>query len=274
MAIAGEKKCERKSYTFLRKELPVRIANIMQELNLLPTNLLQMPSISLVQSWYEKSFAEILEFENRDEKSDEILQNFCESLIRIRNRHSNVVPTMAQGIIELKETHPVDSNTENCIQYFLNRFYMCRISIRMLINQHACLFGAEIPGHPRHIGCVDPNCDVHNLLIDAYENAKYLCDEYYLNSPDLVVEQINASGPQSSPMSIVAVPSHIHHILFELFKNAMRAVVEHSADRGNDNIPPIRVTLCKGKEDISIKVRRDFFLGPAKANLVCLRPYY
>jgi pyruvate dehydrogenase kinase 2/3/4 len=60
-----------------------------------------------------------------------------ETLVKIRNRHSSVVETMAQGVIELKESRAVDAVTENSIQYFLDRFYMSRISIRMLINQHS-----------------------------------------------------------------------------------------------------------------------------------------
>jgi len=62
---------------------------------------------------------------------------FCQALIKIRNRHTDVVQTMAQGVLELKESHDVDIQTENSIQYFLDRFFMSRISIRMLINQHS-----------------------------------------------------------------------------------------------------------------------------------------
>lgn len=36
----------------------------MQEINLLPQNLLRMPSVHLVHNWYVKSFTEILEFED------------------------------------------------------------------------------------------------------------------------------------------------------------------------------------------------------------------
>lgn len=43
--------CEKTSYMFLRKELPVRLANTMREVNLLPDNLLNRPSVGLVQSW-------------------------------------------------------------------------------------------------------------------------------------------------------------------------------------------------------------------------------
>lgn len=44
---------------------------------------------------------------------------------------------MAQGVIELKDSRDIDPSMELSIQYFLDRFYMSRISIRMLINQHS-----------------------------------------------------------------------------------------------------------------------------------------
>lgn len=62
----GLSACEKKSYTFLRKELPVRLANIMKEIHLLPENLLRMPSVVMVNDWYARSFDEILEFEKAD----------------------------------------------------------------------------------------------------------------------------------------------------------------------------------------------------------------
>lgn len=85
--------CEKTSYMFLRKELPVRLANTMREVNILPDKLLSQPSVKLVQKWwvqmiwkrkirklpgstyrlfcdlfprrYLQSFLELLEFENR-----------------------------------------------------------------------------------------------------------------------------------------------------------------------------------------------------------------
>lgn len=53
---------------------------------------------------------------------------------------------------------------------------------------------------------------------------------------------------------IIYVPSHLYHMLFELFKNSMRAVMEHHGS-DNDNYPPVEVTLVRGKEDICVKVR-------------------
>lgn len=120
---------------------------------------------------------------------------FVEVLETIRNRHNEVVPTMAQGVIEYKDAFgQQDAVTDHNIQYFLDRFYTSRMSIRMLINQHskqapfrnwtssptmpspsisnrknrfsllspaALVFSGNInPAHPNTIGCIDSECDV------------------------------------------------------------------------------------------------------------------
>ena len=203
---------------------------------------------------------------------------------------------MAKGVIELRESHSVDQTIEHRIHYFLDRFYMSRIGIRMLINQHskiifllnmkllwikylniiaALLFGGQM-NNTRHIGCIDPNCDVQSVVRDAYENAKFLCDQYYLASPDLEVTEHNSKNLDTLqqlktnfiflllferfadlepgiPIQIVYVPSHLYHTLFELFKNAMRAVVEHHGAAARD-YPSIQVLVIRGKEDVTIKV--------------------
>ncbi|EFA06557.2 [Pyruvate dehydrogenase (acetyl-transferring)] kinase, mitochondrial-like Protein [Tribolium castaneum] len=248
---------EQKSFIFLRKELPVRLANIMKEIALLPENLLRMPSVVAVNDWYIRSFQEIIEFEKKEINHD-TLNYFCDSLVKIRNRHADVVETMAQGVLELKESHDVDHQTEHSIQYFLDRFYMSRISIRMLINQHTLLFGGQLenapgPNQSKYIGCIDPQCDIVSVIKDAYENARFLCDQYYLASPDLIINQSQHNElQQEGRINIVYVPSHLYHMLFELFKNAMRAVMEYHVS--NDKYPPITVTIAKGKEDISLKM--------------------
>lgn len=50
---------------------------------------------------------------------------------------------------------------------------------------------------------------------------------------------------------ICYVPSHLYHILFELFKNSMRAIVERHK---TEILPPLLVTIVKGKEDVCVKV--------------------
>ncbi|KAM7081775.1 pyruvate dehydrogenase kinase, isozyme 2 isoform X3 [Ciconia boyciana] len=216
--------CEKTSFAFLRQELPVRLSNIMKEINLLPDRVLRTPSVQLVQSWYVQSLLDIMEFLDRDPEDQTTLGQFTDALVTIRNRHNDVVPTMAQGVIEYKEAYGDDPVSNQNIQYFLDRFYLSRISIRMLINQHTLLFdGSTNPAHPKHIGSIDPHCSVANVVRDAYNMAKLLCDKYYMSSPDLEIEEVNASNSQQ-PISIVYVPSHLYHMLFELFKMSDRGM--------------------------------------------------
>jgi pyruvate dehydrogenase kinase 2/3/4 len=55
-------------------------------------------------------------------------------------------------------------------------------------------------------------------------------------------------------LSYWQVPSHLHHMLFELVKNSLRAVQERFEDTDSEP-PPIRVVVADGLEDVTIKVR-------------------
>ncbi|XP_060111401.1 pyruvate dehydrogenase kinase, isozyme 2 isoform X1 [Heteronotia binoei] len=254
--------CEKTSFTFLRQELPVRLANIMKEINLLPDRVLSTPSVQLVQSWYVQSLLDIMVFLDKDPEDQGTLGQFTNALVTIRNRHNDVVPTMAQGVIEYKEAYGDDPVSNQNIQYFLDRFYLSRISIRMLINQHTLIFdGSTNPAHPKHIGSIDPNCNVSEVVRDAYDMAKLLCDKYYMASPELEIQEVNetGTGPHSwptnhpdQPIHMVYVPSHLYHMLFELFKNAMRATVE--SHESSPTLPPIKVMVSLGQEDLSIRM--------------------
>nr|XP_023409362.1 pyruvate dehydrogenase (acetyl-transferring) kinase isozyme 2, mitochondrial [Loxodonta africana] len=201
---------------------------------------------------YVQSLLDIMEFLDKDPEDHHTLSQFTEALITIRNRHNDVVPTMAQGVLEYKDTYGDDPVSNQNVQYFLDRFYLSRISIRMLINQHTLIFdGSTNPAHPKHIGSIDPNCNVSEVVKDAYDMAKLLCDKYYMASPDLEIQEINASNPRQ-PILMVYVPSHLYHMLFELFKNAMRATVE--SHESSLVLPPIKVMLALGEEDLSIKM--------------------
>ncbi|KAL7977217.1 hypothetical protein Chor_009166, partial [Crotalus horridus] len=227
---------------------------------------------------YVQSLLDIMVFLDKDPEDQRILGQFTNALVTIRNRHNDVVPTMAQGVIEYREAYGDDPVSNQNIQYFLDRFYLSRISIRMLLNQHTLIFdGSTNPAHPKHIGSIDPHCNVSDVVRDAYDMAKLLCDKYYLASPDLDIQEVNASGTTphkwhsktfqkisgilitfvlllanqpNQPIHMVYVPSHLYHMLFELFKNAMRATVE--SHESSPTLPPIKVMVALGQEDLSI----------------------
>ncbi|XP_039876472.1 pyruvate dehydrogenase kinase, isozyme 4 isoform X3 [Simochromis diagramma] len=224
----------------------------MKEIDFLPDKLLGTPSLRLLTSWYSQSLLELIDFLEKDPDDKDVLKNFTQTLVNIRNRHNNVVPTMAQGVVEYKEAFGVDPVTNQNVQYFLDRFYMSRISTRMLMNQHTLIFDGSVnPAHPKHIGSIDPTCDVVEVIKDAYETSKMLCEQYYLTSPDMKITEVNSKIP-GQPIQIVYVPSHLYHMLFELFKNAMRATVE--MHETSTTLPLIKVRVSLGTEDLTIKM--------------------
>jgi len=251
----GRTATEEESFTFLRKELPVRLSNIMKEINLLPGNLLQMPSVLILQDWYAQSFRDLVVYEQSSADDSAALAKFCQCLKTIQTRHTNVVQTMAQGVLELKESHTVDNQTDLAIQYFLDRFYMSRISMRMLIHQHTLLFEPDADKDTPRVGMIDPHCKVKSVIMEAFQNAAFLCEEYYDCAPDIEIKGQtlvkNAKGKKVG-LELVYPPPHLYHILFELFKNSMRATVEtHSKAH---ELPEIEVLVAKGEHDVSIRI--------------------
>lgn len=111
----------------------------------------------------------------------------------------------------------------------------------------ALLFGGKVevnPAHPKQIGSIDPHCRVSEVirgenitnafmlkhvvgqvfkrhflktnvfLVDAYENARNLCDRYYMNSPELVLEEFNGKKKTLLMMCFFChtfSPAHLKH---------------------------------------------------------------
>jgi len=165
---------------------------------------------------------------------------------------------MAQGVLELKDSHHVDKQTESSIQYFLDRFYMSRISLKMLMNQHILIFEDQRV-KSKMIGIIDTKCNVVNLVKKAFDEAEILCEQNYTIAPELDLQIHNSvdptkagsKKPHSSPIFMVYPPMHLKFILVEIFKNSMRATLE---SKGTFNVPPVQVLVAKGKQDVTIKI--------------------
>jgi pyruvate dehydrogenase kinase 2/3/4 len=201
------------------------------------------------------------------ENISEYNEKFTTLLEGIKKRHDPVVTSLAEGIIELKEhwkkinsplletrikaQHP-GIPLPTAIQAFLDRFYMSRIGIRMLIGQHVTLSRVALGSikMPKdYVGIICTNTNVRHVAEDAIENAKFICQEHYgLWTPPPVKLFLEKENIHFS-----YVPSHLHHMLFELLKNSLRAVVDRYGVDYED-FPEIRIFVAEGKEDISIKV--------------------
>lgn len=211
-----------------------------------------------------------------------------DALSKIKKRHDATVATMAQGVQEWKTEHKIVS-VNLAIQTFLDRFYMLRIGIRMLIGQHIALNMLQaLPTKQRlsnimngsngtkkttanniYVGVICTECNVKEIAEDAVETAKYICEEYYglFDAPE-----IQLIAPQEL-INFMYVPGHLIHMLFEVLKNSLRATIEFhtprlkeqmlkenpgmkedSIDLNDLKFPPIKLIISEGSEDIAIKV--------------------
>jgi len=172
---------------------------------------------------------------------------FAGTLEKIKRRHDPVVTTVAQGILEYKRKRQrmqIDHN----IQAFLDRFYMSRIGIRMLIGQHIALTDQRTHTDPNYVGIICTNTNVRDLAQEAIENARFVCEDHYglFDAP-----KVRLVCPPD--LNFMYVPGHLSHMLFETLKNSLRAVVEtHGADK--EEFPVTQVIVSEGREDITIKV--------------------
>jgi len=242
------------SFFFLKKEIPTRLANMIMELRLLPEDLRKQRECEQILQDYIMSFRELLVYEKL-QGSPKDLDRFTETLNILRRRHLDIVPKMAQAVFKLNNVNSSDGVTDT-VQYFLDRLYINRISIHMLISHYNALLGQKktLTGM---VGTIDQNCDILAICNDAYDAASIMCDQEYLEHPKLIATAMDASDDNEATqekVTAVYVPSHLHHILFEIFKNSMRATCEFSEKKGLSSLPNVTVKIYKTRKDITIKI--------------------
>ncbi|KAF9031782.1 mitochondrial pyruvate dehydrogenase [Panaeolus papilionaceus] len=173
-------------------------------------------------------------------------KRFTKLLEHIKSRHDPTVTTVAQGVLEWKKS--VNARHIGLdMQAWLDRFYMSRIGIRFLIGQHVALNTQS--AHEDYVGIICTKANVHDIVQEAIENARFVCEEHYAMFKGPPVQLICPPN-----LTFAYVPGHLSHICFELLKNSLRAVVERFGVDNEDNFPPIKVIVVEGKEDITIKI--------------------
>lgn len=241
----GSKPIERQlilSAQFLHNELPVRLAHRVAELENLPYGLSAKPHVLKVRDWYVESFKDLRNFPKVKDVEDE--KQLTQLLKHIYTRHQNVVPVMAMGVAELKKELSSTIGLKDLpdIHQFLDGFYMSRIGLRMLIGQHIALME---PQKENHIGLIDTKCSPGVICSHAIDDARTICMREKGDAPEVVVYG-------DPTFTFPYVPSHLHHMVFELVKNSLRAVYDRYEDADHEP-PPIRVVVAEGEEDITIK---------------------
>lgn len=191
----------------------------------------------------------------------EYMAEFTKTLHEVRTRHDAVVTTVAQGIRDYstklqadnrhsrRKQREMDSEISGqYIQNFLDRFFMSRIGIRVLLAQQLALMEGK---HAKdHVGIICMNTNIKDTIEHAVKLAQEICEDWYglFEAPKVIVQC-------DKDLSFMYIPAHLSHMIFEIVKNSLRAVVEkHGLDADPSSYPPVTIVVGDGSEDFTIRI--------------------
>eukprot|EP01104_Vermistella_antarctica_P006204 TRINITY_DN16924_c0_g1_i1.p1 TRINITY_DN16924_c0_g1~~TRINITY_DN16924_c0_g1_i1.p1 ORF type:complete len:544 (+),score=74.75 TRINITY_DN16924_c0_g1_i1:139-1770(+) len=249
-----------RSARFLQIELLVRMARPLRAMLCLPHIVAINPHIKQVLELYWDSFR--LLREHTEIRTLEHEHGYTDLLKRLVDRHADDINLMSRGIREIRllpHTVHVDFSS---LDRFLDTFLYERISRRMLAEQHMAMSRQysnltneaetnEKDGNDSSStnddwrGIVNLRCSPHSMIKRNMARAKEACDATFGFSPNYEVV-----GDVDTMMAYV--PAHMNYILFEVFKNSLRAVVEKHMDAAqleiepSEALPTVMVRICRG----------------------------
>jgi pyruvate dehydrogenase kinase 2/3/4 len=187
---------------FLRRELPIRLAHRLHDLDNVAV-LNETVSVQGVRMLYATSFDELMSFPEKiiDKQTE---HEFSKVVERIYERHSNVLVQMARGAYEFREAvRKKGQKTEFALNQethgFLDRFYMCRIGIRVLIGQYLAL---RQPPVESYVGIICQHTSPFEIVKRAIDDAAFMCTRKYGDAPEVIM-----SGRLD--MTFPYVPTHL-----------------------------------------------------------------
>jgi len=113
------------------------------------------------------------------------------------------------------------------------------------------------------LGCIQPDCSPTREVRKVVEAVRRQTMDYYGDGacPEIQIVDggIAAQQQQKSRKgtnNFTYVPHHLHYMVGELLKNACRATVKRHIESGatDEKIPPIKIVIVKGVEDVTIKI--------------------
>ena len=175
--------------SFLRRELPIRLAHRIQDLEGIPL-MRDMSSCKDVKELYVKSFLELVEFDEKITNSEQEAA-FSRLVENIYERHSRVLVQMARAAYEFRkqvakgagDSKDVFAKMEETHQ-FLDRFYLCRIGIRVLIGQYLAL---RQPPVENYVGIICSVTSPYEIVKRAIDDAAFMCTRKYGDAPEVIM---------------------------------------------------------------------------------------
>ncbi|XRA95900.1 mitochondrial branched-chain alpha-ketoacid dehydrogenase kinase [Pycnococcus provasolii] len=234
------------SARFVQRELPIRLARRLMDLQALPHIFVTNPHISSVYESYWSAFEELrLLPESRTLDDEATLSSVLERLVE---DHSAVITRLAIGLREVREKPIVGRMID--MDRFLDDMLTSRVARRILAENHIAFHRAVKAHHQEggsdddgddddFVGVVNTRLRVKAAIESAAEQATDACARALGEAPRIEVSC-------SDSLLLSYVPVHLHYVLVEVLKNSCRATVEQARnERGK--LAPVEVRVRKDK---------------------------
>ena len=202
---------QEESFKYITKEIPIRLANMIMELQSVPRALSIQPQFQEVLFQYIQSFKDIQVFSGTIFNSD-TNDRLVSVLKEIKFRHIDTVPIMAAATKGMMADNVDGKMDDENIQYCMDRLYTNRISIHLLICQYKAVHLSKKKCSTNTsimLGTIDANCDVLDVAREAYADAALMCDKEYQEHPDLEIVGRDATSREIAVQEIRQVNSFL-----------------------------------------------------------------
>lgn len=168
--------------------MPIRLAHRIQDLERVPL-MKDMESVKQVKDLYVTSLMELAQFDSKITTAQQETE-FSRLVENIYERHSKVLVQMARGAYEFRacvtHLHPGDDSFAKMEEThaFLDRFYLCRIGIRVLIGQYLAL---RQPPVENYIGIICGVTSPYEIVKRAIDDAAFMCTRKYGDAPEVIM---------------------------------------------------------------------------------------
>ena len=237
---------------YLHRELAVRIAHSIRDMQALPYIVGVNPHIEAIYKGYGETF-DLLKAQKQPTDWESHTAHVKLVLERY-NYHANVMSSLSKGIRDIRMLPDSSRIDFQYIDTFLDRLLVQRIGRRvlseLLLRLHKDVSQSESNNtEKKDLLGVYTTIKPANLIESCMQQVAYLVSEHLGDDSDNLVKY-EVIGDVDADLTCVA--QHLEYILFELCKNAAKATVARNKNSTNE-LPSIVFKICRG-ENITIVI--------------------
>lgn len=235
----------REPFLAYHRQLPIRLAKLIVQVGGLPCGLYAMSSVRKVHSVLHASFLRLKDAPVP--RSAEERQAYSRVLAEVNAAHENVIPAMADGVLELRgellrhRAHtplgghgasggPAVSDDDELheelarISRGLDDFNTAFVKFKFLAR-HLELLGLPAKQRAGCVGAIETAMDLGAVVRQAVGEAHDICQSHYSDAPTV---RVNVDGLCATFPHWAEV---LHYIVVEIVKNSLRATVDRHMAR-------------------------------------------